>query len=67
MAGLLTDRERDVMRRLAQGKTSWEVAAILEISERGVNSIVVKAMRKLGAVNRLHAVVQAIKSEEIAP
>lgn len=65
MTRVLTDREREVLSWLAEGKTSWEISAILGLSERGVNAVVNSASLKLDAVNRLHAVVKAIKAKEI--
>ena len=65
MARVLTDRQRDVMAWLAEGKTSWEISAILGITERAVNAHVNNAARKLDAVNRVHAVAKAIRSHEL--
>lgn len=62
---LLTHREREVLLWSAQGKSSWEIAVILGVSERTVNWFIANASRKLDAVNRTQAVVNAIKSGEI--
>ncbi len=57
---LLTTREREVLRWVAGGKTSWEVSVILKISERTVKFHLVQASRKLNAVNRTSAVAKAL-------
>jgi LuxR family transcriptional regulator len=55
----LTDREIDVLRWTAEGKTSAEIAAILNISERTVNFHVNGVVAKLGACNKTSAAVRA--------
>jgi len=62
---LLTSREREVLIWSAQGKSSWEISVILGVSERTVNWFIANASRKLDAVNRTQAVVNAIRSGEI--
>jgi LuxR family quorum sensing-dependent transcriptional regulator len=57
---LLTVREREVLRWVADGKTSWEVSVILNISERTVKFHLLQASRKLNAVNRTSAVAKAL-------
>jgi LuxR family quorum sensing-dependent transcriptional regulator len=47
---LLTAREREVLRWVAGGKTSWEISVILRISERTVKFHLVEALRKLNAL-----------------
>jgi LuxR family quorum sensing-dependent transcriptional regulator len=61
----LTPREREVLHWIAAGKSSWDVSVILGISERTVNWLISRATRKLNAVNRTHAVVNAIRSGQI--
>jgi LuxR family transcriptional regulator, quorum-sensing system regulator BjaR1 len=65
VAGLLTDRERETLTWTASGKSSWEISMILGVSERTVNWYITNSSRKLGAVNRTQAVVQAIRAGEI--
>ena len=54
----LTRRERDAMRFVAEGKTDWELGVILGVSEATARFHVDNARRKLGAVNRAHAVAR---------
>ncbi|HEV3184425.1 MAG TPA: LuxR family transcriptional regulator [Xanthobacteraceae bacterium] len=61
----LTLREREVLQWIAAGKSSWDVSVILGISERTVNWLISRATRKLNAVNRTHAVVNAIRTGQI--
>jgi DNA-binding NarL/FixJ family response regulator len=58
----VTERERDVLRLLADGLTNDEVGAKLFISGETVRAHVQKASRKLGAQNRTQAVVLAIRA-----
>jgi LuxR family quorum sensing-dependent transcriptional regulator len=57
-APALTRRERDVMAYVAEGKTDWEIGVILSLSETTARFHVDNARRKLGAVNRAHAVAR---------
>jgi two-component system, NarL family, response regulator LiaR len=67
----LTDRERDVLRRLALGESNRAIAEVLCVSEETVKTHVGHILSKLGVENRAQAVVQALKRglvslEEIA-
>ena len=55
----LSDREIDVLRWTAEGKTSAEVADILNIAERTVNFHINSVVAKLGACNKTSAAVRA--------
>jgi LuxR family quorum sensing-dependent transcriptional regulator len=57
---LLTRREQEILRWAAEGKTSWEISVILNISERTVKFHLIEASRKLNAVNRTSAVAKAL-------
>jgi LuxR family quorum sensing-dependent transcriptional regulator len=61
----LTEREREVLRWTAAGKTSWEISVLLGIGEAAVNKLIASATSKLDAVNRTQAVVEAIRLGEI--
>ena len=56
---MLSAREAEVLRWMADGKTSSEAARILALSERTVNFHVSSALAKLGAANKTAAVVKA--------
>ncbi len=56
----ITRREADVMFWVAKGKTDWEIAQILSISERTVNKHLEQIYRKLGVNNRTSATTLAI-------
>ncbi len=58
--GKLTAREIEVLRWVANGKSAWEIGEILHITKRTVDEHVQTAVRKLGAVNRTHAVALAL-------
>jgi DNA-binding CsgD family transcriptional regulator len=64
-ASRLNGRERDVLRWISAGKTSWEISVISGLSERAINKIIGETMIKLDAVTRAQAVVEAIRLGEI--
>ncbi len=57
----LTPRETEVLRWVANGKSAWEIGEILDITKRTVDEHVQTIVRKLGAVNRTHAVALALR------
>ena len=57
----LTRQETECLRWCKDGKTNWEIGEILSISEKTAEFHLSNAMRKLGATNRITAVVMAIK------
>lgn len=57
----LTPRELEVLRWTMDGKTAWEVGALLGISERTVVFHVNNAAHKLGCVNKQQAVLKALR------
>jgi LuxR family quorum-sensing system transcriptional regulator SolR len=56
----LTPRECEVLCWTGEGKTAFEIGQILNISERTVNFHVNNVLLKLGATNKVQAVVKAI-------
>lgn len=56
----LSPRETEVMRWIACGKTSGDIARLLSISEDTVNAHVKNACLKLDAVNKTHATAIAL-------
>jgi LuxR family quorum sensing-dependent transcriptional regulator len=65
--GLLTEREREVLRWTAAGKTAWDTSGILNIATDTVNKHIASVMRKLGVYSRTQAVAEAIRRGEIIP
>jgi DNA-binding CsgD family transcriptional regulator len=57
----LTPREVECLKWAADGKTEWEIAAILNVSEHTADKHLANAHRKLGAASRAQAVAHAIR------
>ncbi|MEW6618380.1 MAG: LuxR C-terminal-related transcriptional regulator [bacterium] len=57
----LSPREKEVINWIKEGKTSWEISMILEISERTVIFHLQNIMQKLDAVNRAQCVAIALE------
>ncbi|WP_308013916.1 helix-turn-helix transcriptional regulator [Streptantibioticus parmotrematis] len=57
-----TDREKDVLRLLAEGRELAEIAAELCYSERTIKYVLHKVMKRAGLRNRAHAVSYAIRN-----
>jgi DNA-binding NarL/FixJ family response regulator len=57
----LTDREMDVLRLLAQGRTNQEIADTLYLSVGTVKNYVSAVIGKLQANDRTQAVIYALK------
>jgi len=62
----LTRREREIMQWVAIGKSDEEIGQILSIATATVTQHVENAKRKLDALRRTYAVVQAIRLGEIS-
>ena len=62
----LTPRERECLKWVAAGKTDWEIAQILNISEQTAHSYVQNALIKLGARTRAQAVALALVSFQLS-
>ncbi len=56
----LSQRETEVLRWTAEGKTSFEISLILNISERTVNFHIANTMQKLNATNKIAATIRAL-------
>jgi DNA-binding NarL/FixJ family response regulator len=56
----VTDRERQVLQWVRDGKSNHEIAELLAISPLTVKNHVQKILRRLGASNRTQAVAEAI-------
>lgn len=57
----LTPRELECLRWTMEGKTAWEVGAILSITERTAVLHINNAMHKLGSHNKHQAVLKALR------
>lgn len=58
---ILTKREEEVFSLLVKNKTTKEIAATLNISEKTVRNHISNAMQKLGVKGRAQAVVELIR------
>ncbi|HEV2507053.1 MAG TPA: LuxR C-terminal-related transcriptional regulator [Mesorhizobium sp.] len=58
----LSDRERECLFWVSEGKTTEEVAVILGVSANTVNSYITHAIQKFSASNRAMAIATAIRS-----
>ncbi|MFB6720872.1 response regulator transcription factor [Kribbella sp. NPDC056345] len=57
----LTDRELQIVRLLAQGRSNREIAADLHLSEATVKTHLIRIYRKLGSNNRAGTVAEATR------
>jgi len=58
----LSEREADVLRWLARGKTNDDIATILAISNRTVSKHVENILSKLAVENRTAAAIKAVRA-----
>ena len=68
-AGLseLTPRQRECLMWAARGKTDWEIAVILGLSESTVNRHIERAKERLNARSRAQALVRAFSNGLLPP
>jgi len=64
--GLLTDREREVLQLLAEGRSNKEVAALLNLSVHTVDTHRTNFMQKLGLHNTAEIVIYAMRKKIIS-
>lgn len=57
----LSPRELECLKWVSQGKTAWETAMIIGRSPRTIEFHLLNAVRKLGASNKIHAAVIAVR------
>src|ERR1700722_5842746 len=60
-ADLLTPREREVLARIADGRSNREIARLLQLSEKTVKAHVSSVLAKLGVQDRTQAAVYAVR------
>jgi DNA-binding NarL/FixJ family response regulator len=63
----LTDRERQVLREVAIGRTNKQIARCLNIAETTVKSHVRAILDKLGVQSRTQAALQALHAQIVSP
>ena len=66
LAATLTEREREVLRLLAQGRTNHEIASALVVSDETVKTHVGNILSKLHLAHRAQAIIYALKNGLIA-
>jgi len=64
---LLTEREREVLQLLAEGKSNKEAAAVLNVSPYTIESHRTNLMQKLGVHNTAEIVLYAVRKGIVAP
>jgi DNA-binding NarL/FixJ family response regulator len=65
--GLLTEREREVLQLLAEGKSNKEVAGVLGLSPYTIETHRTNLMQKLGLHNTAEIVLYAVRKAIITP
>ena len=58
----ISAREKQVLKWLRKGKSSWDISQILEISERTVNFHINNIMKKFDAITRTQALAIAVEN-----
>lgn len=62
---LLTNRQKECLQLVAQGKSDWVISKVLNISEATASYHVQSAMQRLGVASRTQAVARALYLGEI--
>lgn len=62
---LLSERQRDILRWIHMGKTSWEIARIMQLSDANTRYHIDRIIAVLNAKNRTQAVVKALEMQFI--
>lgn len=61
MCEALSDREKDVLRLAAQGKSNKEIGSLLGLSDRTVQAHLSRVFNKLGVASRTEAVIKGLR------
>ncbi|MBI2851019.1 MAG: response regulator transcription factor [Chloroflexi bacterium] len=64
---LLTDREKEVLKLIVEGKTVREIAATMVVTPRAVDAYKARLMKKLNVHNKVDLVKFAIRKQITAP
>lgn len=62
----LTEREREVLRQVALGRTNREIAETLIVSAETVKTHVARILSKLGLTNRTQVIIYALKHDLVS-
>ena len=65
MSNILTKREKEIFDLLIKNKNTKEISKKFNISEKTIRNHISNVMQKLSVNNRVSAVVELIKLEEI--
>jgi len=65
-AAQLTARERECLTLVARGKTDWEIARVLGLSQFTVHYHIERAKQRLDVITRIQAVVHALRTGQIS-
>ena len=65
MKNIITKREKEIFQLLIENKSTKEISAILNISEKTVRNHISNVMQKLDVINRTNAIIELIKLKEI--
>jgi DNA-binding CsgD family transcriptional regulator len=63
---MLTEREREILAWIAEGKSDASIGQILNISAKTVNYHVENAKRKFAVATRIQAVIAALRQDLLA-
>lgn len=65
MKNIITKREKEIFQLLIENKSTKEISAILNISEKTVRNHISNVMQKLDVINRSNAIIELIKLNEL--
>ena len=65
MKNIITKREKEIFQLLIENKSTKEISAILNISEKTVRNHISNVIQKLSVNTRYQAVIELIKIGEI--